>query len=776
MGLATDVRPIVHRARWYLRARLTSVVVLAAVVACTGAIALTLLAGALRTASAADRYSAWRGDVYDYAIEQSSGPPLTDEIAALPAVASVELAAFVFGGLIPAGGDATVDAIMFAGSPEAFGTRLVDGRAPEAPGEFAATRSWLAAADAAIGDEFVLITITQERSNALGFDAEPDGPSIDAVLVGVIDSPAELIDGFPLALFPPTLLDVGDIGVSSSPGFLALEPDASLADLRAQLDTLHGDQTFGLAVAEWVPAEVRSGVSTQARGLMVLASIAIVAVVVIVGQLVVRQVRVPRSVRTTMSAIGMSRPQLLAEPVGRAAVPIAAGAAIAALVAYAASGVFPVGFAELVEPHPGRRLDVVVHLLGPVLLTLALLAWVLLATVLDGRETTVSRSPRPVEHVASRIPSATVATSIRFAFAPPSGDGGSRAGPMVGLALVVSVLVGAVTFAVSVARLIDEPARWGANFDLGVGQGGTVIPDDVETILASDPDVIGLTRYGLTYASVGDADVEVIGFAPIVGDVVPEPLAGRLPVADDEVVLGRVTATGLGVGVGDELTVSAVDGSRTYRIVGLAVIPPGIEGADGVGQGALVTMAGLDRLDREARSGSAAIRLRPGAGQEAAERLFETTGMAIGPFNVPPVIVGLTRVRAIPFLVAATLGLLTALGLAHQMITSTRRRGRDIAVLRSLGADRWWVTRVLHGQATVFALAVLALAGPVGFVGGRLVYRAYVDGVGVATDVAVPFGLLSTLALVVIGLANLVTVFPARRARRLPPSRLLADE
>jgi len=96
-------------------------------------------------------------------MEQESGPPLTDDIAALPSVESVTAAIFFFGGLIPLGAEDPVEAITFVGDPRAMGTDVLDGRLPaeDAPDEFVATRLWTEVAGAEIGDRFQLVTITE---------------------------------------------------------------------------------------------------------------------------------------------------------------------------------------------------------------------------------------------------------------------------------------------------------------------------------------------------------------------------------------------------------------------------------------------------------------------------------------------------------------------------------------------------------------------------------------------------------------------------------------
>jgi hypothetical protein len=89
LGVLYRVRRIVRR-RWIATA---AVAVLVALV--SGAV-LTLVAGARRTASAPDRFTASVGGDSFVALQQESGPPRTAEVARLPGVRSVYAMTFAF--------------------------------------------------------------------------------------------------------------------------------------------------------------------------------------------------------------------------------------------------------------------------------------------------------------------------------------------------------------------------------------------------------------------------------------------------------------------------------------------------------------------------------------------------------------------------------------------------------------------------------------------------------------------------------------------------------
>jgi ABC-type antimicrobial peptide transport system permease subunit len=142
----------------------------------------------------------------------------------------------------------------------------------------------------------------------------------------------------------------------------------------------------------------------------------------------------------------------------------------------------------------------------------------------------------------------------------------------------------------------------------------------------------------------------------------------------------------------------------------------------------------------------------------------------------PADVVNLARARSIPVALAAVVGLLGVLTLAHALITSVRRRRQDFAVLRALGADRGWIGRTVHAQASTIAVVALIGGIPLGIVAGRIVFRVLVDELGLVSEPSVPILLVVLTSVVVVVLANLAAVVPGRRAGRLPIARLLRAE
>lgn len=771
---------VLYRARRVLRAEWLPALGLAVAVAVIGGVTLALAAGVLRTATAADRYEEAQGDGFDVAIEQATGLPRADELETLPAVDSVEMATFVFGGFILEDGTA-VDAIAFAGSPAAVGADLVDGRAAERADEFVASEAFLEASGLSVGDEVRFDRISRERADELGFDAfaqGPDLPSLEATLVGVVGGPSELQDEFPFAVFPATLLDDEPIGVAASPGLVSLVDGAEVEDLRAQLDALPDGDQFSLTPADWVPEEVRDAATTQARGLAVIAAIAAVAGLVVVGQLAGRQARLPDDQERSLTAIGLTRPLLLADTVARVGLPALVGATAASAVALAVSDRFPTGFMRRLEPDPGLRFEPVVHLVGPLLLVLGLAGWVAVAVVLGSRGEHPVRRMSWIDAAALRLGWARAGTGIRFAFARHGRDAGSTVAALVGLIGLVGALVAAVTFATAFEDLLEDPARQGVTFDLASGQGGGPVPEDVLAVLDADADVAALALLGNLRADVDGTPLDVTGLRPVRGEFRVVTLTGSRPAALDEIVLGAKAAEDLGVGVGDEVVVGTGAGERRLVVTGLAVIP-GVEGGEGVGEGGLVTADTFAALDPDQAFGltAAAITLRDGVSVAAASvRLSEAAGVAIGPPGPAAVIVNHDRVRSAPRVIAVVLVGLVLVSLVNVLLVSVRRWSREVAVLGSLGADHRWVAGAGHWQAAAFVAALTVLAVPLGVAAGRVVFRLLADSIGVAGDADAPVAAIGVGALLLVVVADLAVVVGLRRGRRGQLARRLTAE
>ncbi|MGI8756605.1 MAG: FtsX-like permease family protein [Acidimicrobiales bacterium] len=765
---------VAYRVRRVLRTTCRATLRLIVAVALISGVVLAVTMGAERTSSAPDRYEASRRGDLDAVVTQARGRPLTDKVRALPGAASVKALTFVFGGVTKRGGSQETMSFVFAGSYVPFGDRLVSGRNadPARPTEFVATRNFVDAYRASIGDRFDMMTLTQDQADSSGFNTkDPAGPRSRAVLVGIVDGPSGFNDPTPVAVFSPSLLHDRRIGVAATIMSATLRPGTDLASFRSQLDTLRERKKLSLERAVIVDPSLRTAVRAQGRGLWLLAFVAAVASVAALGQLVARRVRLSTAQRTQLAAVGFTGTQAVAESTALGAVPVLAGVFLGAGLATLASQQFPTGFVRRIEPSPGLRVEPLVLMAGTVGFAVFLMLWILLALSLTRRS--LRRQPSGfVEQMAARSPSATASTGVRFAFMRGERDIGSIRGTVLGMVMTVAILMGTVTFGASLGRLVDDPARSGSNYDMAVGDGADVVSAKVRSGLDADPDVSALMLYANGQVRVGSVTLQLVAMEPVRGDAAPRILAGRLPSSDDEIALGRLAARSFGAKVGGDLSVKAGTRTKRYRVTGLTVIPSiGIN--DGVGQDGLVTLAGLRRVDPQARSNTAAVTFRKGAPPGTIRRLSRTYGGDPAGPQLADSIANLVRIRSIPYLLAGLLGALAMVTVAHAMLTSIDNRRRDVAILRSIGADRPWITRAVHWQATALALLPLAIGTPLGLIFGQVVFRAFADSIGTVNDPSRPYLVVAATFGGLILLANVVASVPARRARRRSPARII---
>ena len=744
---------------------------------------VVVVAGARRTATAPDRYTASIGGNVDAVVNQRSGAPLTARIAALPGVKQVAAYTFVFGALQSAQHKVPDTLITFAGV-RPLTSHLVAGRDPDPnhPHEFVTDRSFVKATGARVGDHFAFRSISRAQiASGQGFGGEPKGAAFDATLVGVIASPDEINSDQTVAIFPTAMLRE-DIGFVATVMQLRLRPGVAASDLRRALDTLPNHTALSLEPGVVISGDIRNAVDAQATGLWLLAAVLAVAALVALGQLLTRHVQRPEHERTALLSVGFTRRQREIESLLVAAVPALAGLVIGAAVAVIPSGAFPTGFARALEPHAGASVDLVALAGGAGLLALGVLVWVTIAVSYEERAYTRPGASRRTRGLWSRVPATAGAIGARFAMT--RGDRHRPAyGTVAALAATVALVAGSATFAVSLDRLVTDGARFGQNYTVALGDDGSGhTPAQLRAAFASDPDVAGLMLLSEGSGRVVDstANLGLVRVESIKGHLVPHVLSGRLPDTSDEILLGRLSADSLRRHVGDAVRLRGANGSSTLHVVGIGIVP-GVGGVDGLGQGGVVTPAGFARVNGASDTNIAAITIRAGASAATVGRLARRIQTPAPPGgsrgeSIPPAIANVERVRHVPTALAVLLGVLALMTMLHALYMSIRSRRRDVAIMKSLGASRRWITRVVHAQATLLALVPLAIGLPLGVLAGARLFHAFVDRIGALPDPTIPTVLFVAIALGALVLANLVALLPARRARRLPTATLLHVE
>ena len=122
------------------------------------------------------------------------------------------------------------------------------------------------------------------------------------------------------------------------------------------------------------------------------------------------------------------------------------------------------------------------------------------------------------------------------------------------------------------------------------------------------------------------------------------------------------------------------------------------------------------------------------------------------------------------------LAVLAVAALLHVLVSSTRARSHDFAVLRAIGVTRRGTHLVLNVQGVAVFVAGLVVGAPLGVAAGRVGWRLIADRVPLGQ--VSPFAALALAVLVPAALlvSQLVAVAPGRRLRRLRPAEVLRSE
>jgi ABC-type lipoprotein release transport system permease subunit len=129
-----------------------------------------------------------------------------------------------------------------------------------------------------------------------------------------------------------------------------------------------------------------------------------------------------------------------------------------------------------------------------------------------------------------------------------------------------------------------------------------------------------------------------------------------------------------------------------------------------------------------------------------------------------------------PFFIAALFAAAASAALAHALVTSIRRRRRDLAILKTLGFTREQVVATVAWQATTVAAIGVLIGLPLGLAVGRFTYNLFAADLGVVPDVVTPAGITLLIIPAAILLANLTAVLPGWSAARIQPAIVLRAE
>jgi hypothetical protein len=814
---------------WYrfhgeFRRRWTGYVGLVVLVALVGGVAMASMAAARTTQSA---FPAFLRSTNPSDINIDNGPydpKLLRRVATLPGVTSLQT--YVALNIAPVHANGTADLQNPVGDAEVVGTldrlyvdqdkiTIISGRMldPRSQDQVVVSKFAAQALGIHLGERLREGIFPNSQLNGEG---EPNSPAerrltLTVVGIGVFNDEVvqDDVDRIPRMLVSPALADglasccetYAWTGIQLANGAAGVQP--FLRDYEAHFPPATLAYYHVTSVIE---QQAEESVKPESLALGVFALIAGLAVLLIAGQAIARQVRLSSTDREILRSIGADPIDTTVDGLLGVSGAVIVGSLLAAVVAVAFSPLAPFGPVRAVEPGHGVSFDWTVLGLGTAALLIALLAMAVLFSFRDAPHLVARRRQRRPERSSTVVAAAASAgfsvpatTGIRFAL--ETGRGRSAVpvrSAILGTLLAVAVVVASLTFGNSLDTFISHPALYGWNwnyiFESDAGYGG-MPPSATDRVLGHDPDVIGWTGGHYSYLTLDGMSVPVLGEEPG-GTVQPSILDGHGFAAANQVVLGAETLQELHKHLGDSVLVDSGGHSRHVTIVGTATMP-----TIGVGHGLHLSMgigALLDQdlipapdLDIQAQGSGPNVyfvRTRPGASGAATVRSLENAGNEISqaagaPGSVqlsavqhPAEIVNYRSMGSTPAVLAGALALGAVFALGLTLGASVRRRRRDLALLKTLGFTRRQLASAVAWQATVSVGIGTVFGVPLGIALGRTLWVLFTEEIYAVPHPTV--SVLSTVLVVVAALvlANLVAAIPGWRAARTPTALVLRSE
>jgi FtsX-like permease family len=793
-----------------LRRRWRSWLILVCLIAVVAGLVLAAAAAGRRTATAFPRFVASHGyDVYIYNQKPVAG------LGRLPGVSSITAIAN------PASGQPTCACTTHAINPSDFYineltptalrrvVKLVDGKMPAESSPYDVLASFTLQQDFGVHIGSVihapLYALSQLPALGSGANVTPSGPTVALHVVGIgaaeMEFPSGTTPEYDLFTTPAFARAINKVVPHASVYLVRLrQATSSRPRFAAAAGALHLDYVSDQASAA---AAVTASIHPQAVGWWVLAVLAALVGLAVIGQALARQSVVESEEYPFLVALGLPRRQLVALGTVRNLVLALVGAVGAVIIAFALSPLTPVGEARLAEPSTGLTFDPLVLLLGG----LATLVVVLLLGLWPAMRASRARlgGERAPEGHPSLIVSKVVATG-----APPSavigvrhalerGRGGSSlpvGTALFGSALAVMALCATIVFADSLTHLTATPALYGSNYQLSISSanGGPGNPTSWVASLRRDHSIDAIMLAATGEVSINGHDVLAVAGQTVRGPLLLSKVDGRLPTGDHDMTLGVTTLHQVGAHVGSVLGVTVQlpsGGSRTvpFRVVGTASFPSDA-GGGGLGTGSAFTMAGYQNAVcpagreqsrcRQAFAGDqnfvVLARATSGPKGQAAIAHYVAEDSATRP-TVPTSLVNFGEAVNFPLILGCVLAVFGVATLLHLLVVSVVRRRRETGLLKALGFVNRQVGATVLWQATTVALVGIVVGVPLGVVVGRVVWNGFATNLGTVPVAAVPWLTIAALALGVLVVANVLAVVPAvTSARRRSVGQLLRTE
>ena len=606
-----------------------------------------------------------------------------------------------------------------------------------------------------VGDRIRLASWRQEDlDTATSLGLAPQTDPFESTVVGIIRTGKDVQTSSSTDLTGPYLPD----GLYAGPGWVAAHGDGlamyGFAVAVRLKDGPGGSKSFTSALQQasqgWfisppdtttdfdVPSLQRV-VQAERQALLITAAIAVIAVVVFIGLTLARQLRRELGEGAALSSLGLTRRGLIAAAVIRALVVgmIAAALAIATVVVVSPAG--PLGIARRLEYSHPIRLDWSV--IAVVVVTVPLF-FATVAIVSAASTAQALRRPARGDRTASTVPLGAVPrAALNFA-----RGGSPRVAVAVG-AVAVAAAVAAGALINSFDTVFDHPLKYGAWWDVAVGQYSDAGPAQAGVdALTRNPNVVDIAGFleDANTAKVDGAIVPFISLVPFLGHPETVMASGRAPAKADEAALGAATARRLHKRIGDtiEITSAALSAlDKKVTITGIAVLNDPVTSVSNAGDGVVLHPDVALGLDVGQVSQSIVVRLDPSVDRQAAiESVFRDFPGSARLAQPQTDLANLQRLRFAPWLIAALVGALALASLVHALVTLLQRHTRDLAVLAVLGLTKRQRRRVGVDASVAIVGGCIVVGVPVGLVLGGWIWRV------VGHRISIPSGPVTPLA------------------------------
>jgi putative ABC transport system permease protein len=316
-----------------------------------------------------------------------------------------------------------------------------------------------------------------------------------------------------------------------------------------------------------------------------------------------------------------------------------------------------------------------------------------------------------------------------------------------------------------------------------VDSGDADVTPEVVDAIAAESSVEAVTAGRRSMLLRDGSAIPAFCFEPVRGSAYPTIVGGRAPLGDSEVALGAQTLERLDAGVGDRVAFRGPNGARVdLLVVGRTLIPVMNLGQDlSIAEGALVDGPLLERLGGASVS-LALVDVRPGVTPTELRTALQGRGveavdsMLVDGAQHTADLRGYDQVRDTPLLLAALLAVLGVGVLVHTILSTTRRRRREHAVLQCIGFDRRDLRLSIRWSALTVVGACVLIAVPLGIGVGRLLWSSFARGIGVPDDPITPwFQVAVVVALATAGAVGIAAI-AGRRASEARPAQVLRTE